>query len=146
MVHEVMYSLSEPTVEFGMGLAPGGRMRQEIFEDPFDIKDWDLTANSRCFLHIANSIVWRTITGELPPTVPFTAKEYTDHGLPWFDYYDDNLKALKGSGTLKGLKSITKKGREKGQIPLFGNESVQPGPIVTLRSGLKQNQVREGSF
>ena len=74
MVHEVMYSLSEPTAEFGMGLAPGGRMRQEIFEDPFDIKDWDLAANSRCFLHIANSIVWRAITGELPPAGGFFLK------------------------------------------------------------------------
>ena len=24
-----------------MGLAPGGRMRQEIFEDPFDFEDWE---------------------------------------------------------------------------------------------------------
>ena len=24
-----------------MGLAPGGRMRQEIFDDPFDFEDWD---------------------------------------------------------------------------------------------------------
>ena len=26
----------------GMGLAPGGRMRQEIYEDPYSIRDWDI--------------------------------------------------------------------------------------------------------
>ncbi len=146
MVYEATLSMKESPVEFDMALAPGGRMRQEVFEDPFNVNDWDLTARSRCFVHIANSVAWRAITGELPPTVPFTAKEYTDQGLPWFDYYDDNLKTLKGSSTLKGLKSVAEKGKEKGQIPLFENESVEPERTVTLRRGLKQNQVREGSF
>ena len=44
--------------------------------------DWDIDQKSRCFVHIANSLVRRAITGEAPPTVPFTAKEYTRHGLP----------------------------------------------------------------
>ncbi len=69
-----------------MVLAPGGRMRQEIYEDPFKLSDWDMDQKSRCFVHLANSLVWRAITGNAPPTVPFTAKEYNDHGLPWFDY------------------------------------------------------------
>jgi hypothetical protein len=38
--------------------------------------------------------------------VPFTAKEHTDHGLPWFDYYSDNSTALEGSEKLKGVKSV----------------------------------------
>jgi hypothetical protein len=147
MDQEVMHSMvMEPTFGFDMGLAPGGRMRQTIYEDPFDLADWDLENRSRCFVHFANSLVWRAITGELPPTVPFTAKEYTDHGFPWFDYYDDNLKALKGSKTLKGLKSVTEKGKEKGLISLPENETVKPKHIVTLRSQLKQNQVREWGY
>ncbi len=80
-----------------MGLTPGGRMRQEIYEDPFDLDDWDMENKSRCFVHIANSLIWRAITGEVPPTVPFTAKEYTKYGLPWFDYYSDNSTAIKGA-------------------------------------------------
>ena len=147
MDQEVMHSMvMQSTVGFDMGLAPGGRMRQTIYEDPFDLEDWDLENRSRCFVHIANSLVWRAITGELPPTVPFTAKEYTDHGFPWFDYYDDNLKALKGSKTLKGLKSVTEKGKERGLISLPENEAVKPENIVTLHSKQKQNQVREGNF
>ena len=50
-----------------MGLAPGGRMRQEIYKDPFKLSDWDMDQKSRCFVHLANSLVWRAITGDAPP-------------------------------------------------------------------------------
>ena len=131
---------------FDMGLSPGGRMRQKIYKDPFKINDWERDIKSRCFVHLANSMVWRAITGDEPPTVPFTAKEYTRQGLPWFDYYSDNSTALEGAGKLKGLKSIVKMGKEKGDNPLPENESVTPERIVKLRIGLRKGQVREGSF
>jgi hypothetical protein len=60
-----------------MGLAPGGRMKQEIYEDKYKLGDWDLEHSSRCFVHICNSMVWHQITGEWPPTVPPTAKAYS---------------------------------------------------------------------
>jgi len=39
----------------GMGLAPGGRMKQEIYEDPHGLDAWDQRHSSRCFVTIANS-------------------------------------------------------------------------------------------
>jgi len=128
-----------------MGLAPGGRMRQEIYRDPFRLEDWDLGQTSRCFAHIANSMVWRTITGEKPPTVPPTAKAYTRAGLPWFDYYSDS-PALGSSPVLGKLKSVLEMGGEKGEVPLPENESVTPAHVVELRKDLGRDQVREGAF
>ncbi len=125
-----------------MGLAPGGRMKQEIYDDPYKLKDWDLKHSSRCFVHIANSLVWRQITGESPPTVPPTAKEYKRAGLPWFDYYSD-APALGGSKTLAKLKSVAKLGKKKGEVPLPENESVVPDHVVKLRKNLAKDQVRE---
>jgi hypothetical protein len=52
-----------------------------------------------------------------------TAKEYTDAGLPWFGYYSDT-GALEGSETLDGMKSVAQLGKEKGDVPLPGNDSV----------------------
>jgi hypothetical protein len=130
----------------GMGLAPGGLMRQEIYQDPFAADDWHLAARSRCFAHIANSLVWRSITGSSPPLPPPTAKHYSAAGLPWFDFYAENLEALEGSKTLDNLKSVATKGAEKGDVPLPENDSVEPGVIVKLRRGLKPGQVREGVF
>ncbi len=129
-----------------MGLAPGGRMKQEIYEDPFDLDDWDMNNSSRCFVHIANSLVWRAITGEASPTVPFTSKEYVRYGLPWFEYYSDDTAALDGSEKLDKLKSVAEMAKEKGEVALPENESVDPKNIVKLREGLVKDQVREGSF
>lgn len=50
-----------------MGIAPGGRMQQEIYEDPYDMQDWQTDASSRCFVHLCNSMVWQSIAGSTPP-------------------------------------------------------------------------------
>jgi len=128
-----------------MGLAPGGRMRQEIYDDPFKLADWDQDHAARCFVHIANSQVWRAITNEEPPTVPPTAVEYQRQGIPWFDYYGDG-KAVEGSGVLKGLKSVAEFAKHKHDAPLPDNESIDVDRVVVLRQGLKVGQVREGTF
>jgi hypothetical protein len=127
-----------------MGLAPGGRMRQEIYDDPFELADWDQEHASRCFVHLTNSLVWRAITGTLPPTVPPTAEEYTRAGLPWFEYYNDSGTAVDAQEALKGLKSVTEMAEEKGDKPLPENTSVTAETIIEIRKGLKPDQVREG--
>jgi hypothetical protein len=127
---DVLYSMAAPCES--MGLAPGGRMRQEIYEDPYDMDDWEMSHKSRCFVHLANSLVWRAVTGDNPPTVPMTAKEYADHNLPWFDYYADGAEILQGSRKLKGLKSVKEKGIEKGDNPLPENVSVFSDPVINL--------------
>lgn len=129
-----------------MGLAPGGSMQQEIYDDPHDMADWDAEHSSRCFVHIANSLVWRQITGENPPTVPPTAEEYSRAGLPWFQWYADGQTALSGSETLRGLKSVKTLGGEKGDNPLPENTSVDPHPLVGLGPGADASRVREGEF
>jgi hypothetical protein len=128
-----------------MGLAAGGRMKQEIYDDPFAFDDWDQSQATRCFIHIANSLTWRSITGEQPPTTPPTAKEYNRAGLPWFDYYGDG-KALGAVDKLKKLLSIKQLAEVTGKNPLPENESVDPKHVAVLRQGLAKGQVREGRF
>ncbi len=128
-----------------MGLAPGGRMKQEIYEDPFDFADWDTAHSSRCFVHIANSLSWRAITGQAPPTIPPTAKQYSQAGLPWFDYYDETARAVEGSGILGKLKSVLGMGKHKGETPLPENEACEPEQVVKLKPRRK-DEVREGTF
>ncbi len=128
-----------------MGLAPGGRMTQEIYGDPHGLADWDLEHGSRCFVHLTNSLVWEAITKERPPYPPPTAKAYTDAGLPWFDYYGEG-PAVSGAGKLAGLLSVSAKGAQKGDAPLPENESVDPKNVIPLRAGLGKDEVREGRF
>ena len=142
---KAMYSLclKEPG---SMGLAPGGRMRQEIYDDPFSIHDWAPELGSRCFIHLVNSATWQAITGQRPPSTPPTAADYTRAGFPWFDYYDAEAKALGGSKILAAVKSVLTKGGEKRAKPLPENESVNVTNLVNLRAGLKTDQVREADF
>lgn len=147
MVGSAMYGVM--TKEFGtedMGLAPGGRMRQEIFDDRFGLDVWDLRASSRCFIHIANSLAWQAITGKAPPKSPLTSRTYEEAGIPWFEYYAECETAVQGSSVLSQLKSVLDLGKEKGDVPLPENDSVTPENVVQLREGLRKEQVREGTF
>lgn len=128
-----------------MGLAAGGRMRQEVYDDPYDLADWDTTMGSRCFAHLCNSMVWQSVAGTPPPHPPPTAEQYTRAGLPWFEYYAEG-PAIEGSERLAGVKSVVQLGYEKGDNPLPENVSVTPENLVQIRAGLKPGQVREGDF
>ena len=114
-----------------MGLTPGGKMKQEIYEDEHGLEAWDLENSSRCFVHLANSSMWKNMTGEQPPHQPPTAQDYSAAGLPWFDYYSDS-PALEGSNTLKKLKSVKQMGMDKGETPLPENDAVTPATIIPL--------------
>jgi hypothetical protein len=129
-----------------MGLAPGGRMKQEIFRDPYGLADWDPSHRSRCFVHLCNALAWRAITGENPPPTPVTAKEYARAGLPWFDWYDGDHAALEGAPPLRGLKSVATLAAEKGENVLPENEPVTVETVVKLRAKLAPGQVREGGW
>lgn len=139
------HDVCEPS-SFDMGLAPGGRMTQEIYDDEHAYSDWDLGHGSRCFVHLTNSLVWRAITGGDPPTTPPTAEEYTRAGLPWFDYYAADRRSLEGGTALKELESVVGLGARRGQVPLPENVPVEPERVVRLRAGLRREQVREGRF
>ena len=125
-----------------MGLAPGGRMRQEIHDDPYGLDAWDQRHSSRCFVTIANLAVWTAVTGERPPTEPPTAKEYTDEGLPWFDYYGGDAEAVEGAEKFTKLVSVAAMGKQKGETPLPENEPVDVERIIALRRK-GSDQVRE---
>ncbi len=131
--------------ESAMGLAPGGQMSQEIYDDEFAFHEWDHQTASRCFVHLVNTEMWQGITGKRPPTKPPKAKDYTKAGLPWFDYYDES-PAVNAQAKLANLKSVAELGEEKRQNPLPDNEAVDPTNVVGLRKGLQPGQVREGCF
>lgn len=119
----------------GMGLAPGGLMRQQIYDDEYHYDAWDMSASSRCFVHILNSAQWLTVTGKAVPGKPPSAAQYTKAGLPWFEYYSDELGVLDGAKTLAGLDSVAAKGVKLGEAPLPENAAVEPVKVIPLGPG-----------
>lgn len=125
-----------------MGLAPGGLMRQEVYKDEYGIGAWDQKSGSRCFVHLTNSEMYQAISGHIPPHKPFTAKEYTKAGLPWFDYYSDNI-TITGSSLLSKLSSVAVKVIQKGGSPLNNNDSLQPAIVKKIGN---YRVIRDGDF
>ena len=128
-----------------MGLAAGGLMRQEIYDDPYDFDVWEQSVSSRCFVTILNAAEWHALTGEAPPTQPITASEYKRHGIPWFDYYAADRKALTGSSLLAGLKTFAQSALAIKTAP---DTPVEPKPVVELGPHKRPvaAQVREAEF
>ena len=125
-----------------MGLAPGGLMRQEIYEDEYGFDVWETSIRSRCFVHIVNSVQLVHLTGCEPPSKPPTAQHYTARGLPWFDYYGKDLSALEGAKKLAGLDSVAVTQLKTGKGFLKDNDPVTPAVVKKLN----KRMVREGAF
>ena len=125
-----------------MGLAPGGLMRQEIYEDDYGIDAWETEAYSRCFVHILNSVAFFNVTGQSPPQQPPTARKYTEAGLPWFDYFDAELAALEGAKELARLESVGAKHGRRGGRPTPRDLPVREALVRKIG----RDRVREGAF
>lgn len=87
-----------------MGIGAGGRMTQEIYEDDRDVTEYEPVPSSRVFVHLCSASQWETITGEKPPPTPISASTYTEHGYPWFQYFDAEATDL---APAENLESIT---------------------------------------
>lgn len=123
-----------------MGLAPGGRMRQAIYADERPLADWDRTHPSRCFVHLASSFVWRAITGDTPPGVPPTAREW-----PALVRVLRREARAPGVGGARAGEERRGEGAEKGEPALPENDPAAIGNLVPL--GRRRGRtVREASF
>lgn len=116
-----------------MGLAAGGSMKQEIHEAEHRAADY-AAESSRCFVAIANSLMWQAVAGEAPPTMPPTAADYARRGLPWFDRYADGA-ALDGSPILNAVRSVVEVDAVKGGASLPENASVDPAKVKVVKLG-----------
>ena len=130
-----MMSPCEPSSE--MGLGAGGRMHQHIYEDEFDLTDWDWDATERVFVSLVHAKDWKAITGEPASNEPPTAEDYARAGLPWFDYYAKDLAALPGGSALAEVKSVGDLFKEKTGAQMVGSSDVKTGKPVAIGPGLQ---------
>lgn len=123
-----------------MGLAAGGRMRQIIHPDPFELEDWDFSAADRVFLTLVHAKDWKKVTGEAAPNQPPTAEEYSKAGLPWFEYYGKDQSALSGSSRLASVKSVAKLFKKITGTTLPNSENIQTGTPKAIGPGAKEHR------
>lgn len=115
-----------------MGLAAGGRMLQRVYPDEYGLDTWDGSRVRTAHVHIVNSEMYRSITGEAPPPSPVSARSYTAAGLPWFELYDEHKGDVAPPEVLVGIKSVTELNGEKGTIDPAETLSIKPWQLVGL--------------
>jgi serine/threonine protein kinase/formylglycine-generating enzyme required for sulfatase activity len=132
----VRYQLSD---EF-MGLGAGGRIKQQIFEDPWSLEDWEVDASRRAWLHLVDVKSWRRLTGDRPPQKPPSARQYAKAGLPWFYEYRDDRRSLPGSKAFSKIRSAVGP-KETPQIP--GNQGLNIKNVIDLGKQQDDGSVSE---
>jgi len=135
-------SMSMTCESMEMGLGMGGSMRQEIYDDEYGLDTWDLDNSQRCFIMLTNAEQWMAITGEEPPLSPISAEDYSKAGLPWFDYYDGDRKAIEGAKALGNIKSIKAIAQQK-RDPVWSEKKSSFDYLVKKIKGMN---VSDGSW
>lgn len=125
-----------------MGLGAGGKMKQKIYADDHGVDVWDAANFGRVYVHIANSMLYREITGEEPPLTPITARTYAQHGLPWFDLYDEHHDAIAAPEALKGVKSVKAMDAEKGFAPQQDDDPVEVPEYRIIKYYVPKNKAK----
>ena len=132
----------ESSASMDMGLGMGGSMRQEIYDDEYGLDAWDIDNSQRCFIMLANAERWMAVTGEEPPLSPISAGDYSEAGLPWFDYYDGDRKAIEGAKALGNIKSV----KEIAQAARQDISSEEKSTIDYLVKQFTGSNVSDGSW
>ncbi|MFD1656755.1 hypothetical protein ACFSL4_00520 [Streptomyces caeni] len=95
-----------PQAAPAMGLGVGSAMRQEVYRDDWPAGSWAEEPGGRVFVHLVTPPQWRRITGEAPAPSPVDRAAYTQAGLPWFDYYDQDGEDLASADALGQVKPV----------------------------------------
>lgn len=109
-----------------------------------DVDAWETSTRSRFFVHLLNSL-------QVPPCDGYRAAHQAalrsrlhGSGLPWFEYYATDRKALEGASKLLGLDSVATMKVKQGKGVLEGNEPVSATNVKVV--SVRGNIVREGDF
>jgi hypothetical protein len=111
----VRTAMPKPGGVVAMGLGAGGMMKQKIYADPYGIDTWDQDNYGQIFVHLINSAEFSEITGLEPLPTPIDAKTYTEHGLPWFDLYDEAKSDIDPTERLARVKTVSERDAERGE-------------------------------
>lgn len=71
------------------GVEPGGKVRPQVYSDPWGRDAWSTEHSAKCYIRTCNSLIWRAVAGKNPPQVPLTEQDYEAYQYPWIDSYDE---------------------------------------------------------
>jgi hypothetical protein len=115
-----------------MGLGAGGKITQKLYPDPHGLDIWDRDDVAAIDITIVNIAQYRSLTGNVAPPSPVDARTYTEHGLPWFHLYEEDMADVPAPSALQDIKTIADRDRERGKRapdPALDVDDTQIHPI-----------------
>ena len=141
---EMACCMCAPHANAEMGIAAGGRLTQKIYPDSYGFDTWDEGNSGRVYVHIVNSMMYRQITGDQPPATPVTAREYAEHGLPWFALYDEGKGDIGAPDELMGVKGVKAIDDAHGFKHQQDDASVETPDSVIVKIPADKSTVQDG--
>ncbi len=115
-----------------MGLAAGGKLIQDIYEDMNPPWIWNTSRSRMLNVHIFDSWTFEAITHIMAPPTPITAEHYTQLGLPFFVIEEEMDQRINGGDALKGVKSVSAMDKKVG----LGGEKQQDAAMNKVEPGI----------
>jgi hypothetical protein len=91
------------------GFGVGGRISQKINRDPLPVTAYDHSNVEQFHITVINAAYFTAITGLPSLPSPITTSTYLQHGLPWFELYDEHIPTANNTSSatpLAGVRSI----------------------------------------
>lgn len=102
-----------------MGLGAGGRMRQEIYADEHGSDTWAPKPVRTVHVDLVDSLAFEAVTGLPAPQPVLSARDYTEHGFPWFDLFEPGKRDIAAAGRLAAVRSVADlEGRDEDPLPI----------------------------
>jgi hypothetical protein len=141
---EMTVSAAPDGMEMGLGM--GGRMTQVVNADPYGYQTWNQDDCKLVNIWMVNSMMFREITGQEPPSTPVSAQAYSQHGYPWFSLYDEKMPDLEPTKPLKGVKSVKEMDQGKGFGPQQDDSPIKlkPEQVVHIPKHAFEAEAGEG--
>lgn len=105
---DVSFSIGRatPSLAKEMGIAAGGNIKQIIHPDNYGLETWSIECMRGLTIHLVNSLVYKSITGEDPPPSPITAQQYEKARIPWYSHYDETVSPVKPPSVFKRILGV----------------------------------------
>jgi Holliday junction DNA helicase RuvB subunit len=126
-----------------MGIGAGGRIKQQIIEDPYGPESWDESAFREVAIHIVNSAVYKQITGLEPPPSPISVAHYQSRGIPWYSDYKEQMPITSPAALFKTILTIgqIEKGRGVKEVAKSLHREIRPEEVLRIRTQTLQERV-----
>ncbi|OAX84352.1 hypothetical protein ACJ72_01268 [Emergomyces africanus] len=95
-----------------MGIAAGGKIKQSIHQDNYDLDSWDRSSTTTFNVQMLNAAAFEKIIGISPPPCPIDATTYLQCGLPFFKLPEDESPVKGQFQDVQSLVEISTKGKE----------------------------------